>query len=145
MYPCTSIKYFNKNISGMVSSTLIRSPSVNLLSLIFCLVEKLVTTPLSNDTTSPVRPFQSSYTVYGICTHHLAMGISTILKVSFNPCVPLRYFNMRLSIPQSSSSSFFRHVMRNATSVWMSLRARELMNIKCHCIMECLRLLLHQV
>jgi hypothetical protein len=94
--------------------------SVELLELILCLFEKLMAAPLPSDIIALVWPRQSSWMAWEASTHHLRHVRVSADRLSFMWRVSRRYWRMHLSLPQSSLSGRFTHVVRKETAVWIS-------------------------
>ena len=130
-YPYAYMKCLVYCTCGIASCVPISSASVELFTFILCFQENLVTAPPPMLIIYPVLPLQSSCISEDASTYHLIMNNSSAVKVSFRLIVSLRYLRTRLSLNQSSSSSFLTLVVRNATAVWIYLRARADSNNSC--------------
>ena len=128
LYPWDSMKYLDYSTLAMELYTAISSPYVKLFLFIFCFVDNIDTDPFTRDIMVILCPQQSSCTMYEASTHQFNTDMSPSLMVSFSSLVPLIYYNTRFIFPQSSSSGFFTHVVRNATSVCMSWHDLALVN-----------------
>jgi hypothetical protein len=69
-YPRALIKYLAWRIEDRAWSASMSLDWVELLELILCLFEKLMTAPLRSDNIAPVWPWQSSWTAWEASTHH---------------------------------------------------------------------------
>ncbi len=93
------------------------SDSVELLVLIFCLLEKLIAAPFPRDIIDPVWPRQLSCTAWGASTHQWIVVRLSAKRFSFMWCFPRRYLRFHLSLPQSSSTGRLTWVVRKETAV----------------------------
>ena len=108
-------------------STISRDPhyspalfSVELPAFALCLCEKLTIAPSPIVIPAPVWPLQSQWAPWEESTNHLVQCILSNYWRSFRDLVPFKYFRIRFTFPQSSSSGFFTLVERNPTAVRMS-------------------------
>ena len=129
--PCNPAHQWNisptKPVEVYLSSTHISLSFAELSPWIFCVHEELVTAPFPIVIIEPVWPSQPSYVAHDVSTHHLMIDISSTESVNSKPLVPFRYLSMRFGLPTHPHQARTL-VMRNATAVWMSLRAYELIN-----------------
>ena len=79
--------------------------------------------PFPSDTMAPFCTLLSHWTLYETFTHHLINDIFSTISFNFIRLVTFRYLSTLFNFLQSSSSGFLNLVVRNATTVWISLRA----------------------
>ena len=104
----------------MKSSTVTSSDSVELQVLIFCFIKLKIGIPALRERHPPKCPWQLGWVACNPSIHHFKMGVELACKTRGKLILPLRYWIIRMSFFQSSTSGFFTLVVKNATAVEIS-------------------------
>ncbi len=93
------------------------SDSVELLVLIFFLLEKLIAAPFPRDIIAPVWLHQLLCTAWDTSTHQQIVGRLSAERFSFMWHIPRRYLRAHLSLPQLSSPGRLTQVVKKEKAV----------------------------
>ena len=97
----------------------------------FCFIDVETKYPFPSEVVPPVCLLVSGWTPKEPSTHYLTIFVELALKIRGRVSVSRKYLIKRTSLVQSSSSGKITLVVRNATAVWMSGRARLVANKAC--------------
>ena len=115
-YPCALVKQFHR-ICGRASSIPTNLDPMELLVFNFCPQDVLIAAHLPSDIIIRVYPLQSEGVKYEVSAQHLTVFKLSTERTNLMCIVPLRYFNPRSNLSQSSSSGLFTHSVGNETPV----------------------------
>ena len=93
-----------------------------------CFIDIEMKDPFLSEAVPPVWILVLGWTPKEPSTHHLTMLVESALKIRGRVGVARKYLIKRTRLVQSSSSAQITLVIRNATSVWISGRARLVAN-----------------
>ena len=94
----------------------------------FCFIDVEMKDTFPSEAVTPVWLLVLGWTTKEPSTHHLTIFVESALKIRGRVSVARKYLIKRTSLVQSSSSGKITLVVRNATVVWISGRARLVAN-----------------